>query len=49
MRRNRRMGLGALLGGLVAAALAFGTVAAVAAADNPGTTHNTATVSFPGW
>lgn len=49
MRRNVRMRLGVCLGGLFAAVLAFGTVAVVDAVDNPGTTHTTAGVSYPGW
>jgi hypothetical protein len=47
MRRNRRKSLGALLGGLMAAVLAFGAVATVAAVDNPGTTHTTAGGFWP--
>ncbi|MEW2625020.1 hypothetical protein [Streptomyces sp. NPDC048106] len=49
MRRNRRTNLGVFLGGLIAAVLAFGTATVVTAAANPGTTHDTAGVGFPGW
>ncbi|GGS99993.1 hypothetical protein [Streptomyces cinerochromogenes] len=49
MQSNRRRSLGALVGGLIAAVLAFGAVATVAAVDHPGSTHSTAGVFPPSW
>ncbi|UFR02330.1 hypothetical protein KBP30_14580 [Streptomyces sp. Go40/10] len=49
MQRNRRTSLGALVGGLIAAVLAFGAVATIAAVDHPGSTHSTAGVHPPAW
>ncbi|CAL9646391.1 hypothetical protein [Streptomyces lavenduligriseus] len=48
MRRNR-MKLGALVGGLIAAVLAFGAVATMSHADEPGSKHPTAAVTMRPW
>ncbi|MGW1161291.1 hypothetical protein ACWD5Q_12305 [Streptomyces sp. NPDC002513] len=45
-RRILGMKLGAVVGGLVAAALAFGAVATVSVTDNPG--HKTTQAAPPG-